>query len=128
MTLHSVPEAARLTGKSQRTLYKHIKSGTLSAQRYAGGSLKVDTAELIRVYGEIHDNNAENTNEGHAPSRQMQAEIDRLKEAIRERDRQNEFLIRQNDQLVRLLENQTGRGKSAFSTLTEALADRIRGK
>jgi len=64
MAIVSISEAARLTGKSRRTLQRHIGAGKLS--KVAGGD-KLDTSELIRVYGEFdgvslshvttHDNN-----------------------------------------------------------------------
>jgi len=128
MTLHSVNEAARLAGKSPRTLYKHVHAGTLSAQRSPGGALRIDTSELIRAYGEIHDPESQDATDGHSHSQQMQAEINRLEALLRERDQVNELLRQQNSQLVRLLEDQSGSKKTAFSTLTEALADRIRGR
>ena len=128
MTLHSVNEAARLAGKSPRTLYKHVHAGTLSAQRSPSGALRIDTSELIRAYGEIHEPDSQDATGGHSTVQQVQAENERLKALLHERDEVNQLLRQQNDQLVKLLEDQTGRGKSAFSTLTEALADRIRGR
>lgn len=49
MALVTVIEAADLTGKSRQTIYRHIKEGKLS--KTASG--KLDTAELLRVYGEL---------------------------------------------------------------------------
>ncbi|TXL06553.1 hypothetical protein BMR08_15355 [Methylococcaceae bacterium CS2] len=45
-------EASRLIGKSKQTLYRHVSSGRVS--RNSDGFL--DTAELIRVYGELKQN------------------------------------------------------------------------
>ena len=50
MALVSKSEAARLAGVSRTTIHRKIKDGQLSAT-----SGKVDTAELIRVFGEISD-------------------------------------------------------------------------
>ncbi len=47
MALITVIEAAVLVGKSTQTLYRHAKAGKLSKD----GEGKVDTAELLRVYG-----------------------------------------------------------------------------
>ncbi len=49
--LISVKEAARLTKKSEVTLYRHIKQGKLSRE----SSGKIQIAELIRVYGLLHE-------------------------------------------------------------------------
>lgn len=50
MAIVSISEAATLTGKNRSTLHRHIATGKLS--RVANGD-GVDTAELIRVYGEL---------------------------------------------------------------------------
>jgi predicted transcriptional regulator len=47
MAIVTITEASRLTGKSTATLHRHIKAGKLS--RTPEG--KLDTAELLRVYG-----------------------------------------------------------------------------
>ena len=53
MSIVSISEAARLTGKNRRTLQRHIKSGLLSATQQSDGQPGVQIVELIRVYGEI---------------------------------------------------------------------------
>ncbi|GFO76061.1 hypothetical protein BPLS_P3631 [Bathymodiolus platifrons methanotrophic gill symbiont] len=52
MALVTMTEASRLIGKSKQTLYRHVSSGRVS--RNSDGFL--DTAELIRVYGELKQN------------------------------------------------------------------------
>lgn len=50
----SIATASKLTGKSIPTLYRHIKSGKLSAHPGdRGQERKLDVSELIRVYGEF---------------------------------------------------------------------------
>nr|HIL74890.1 hypothetical protein [Rhodospirillales bacterium] len=49
MTLVTIPEASKLVGKSKQTLYRHVRMGMLSR----GADTLIDTAELIRVYGEL---------------------------------------------------------------------------
>jgi len=49
MSIVTVTKAIKLTGKSHATIYRHIKSGKLSKATDGG----IDTAELIRVYGEF---------------------------------------------------------------------------
>ena len=43
-------EAARLAGVTRQTIHRKVKSGDLSAIRG-----KIDTSELIRVFGSISD-------------------------------------------------------------------------
>lgn len=55
----SVSEAAKLTGKSVKTIYRHIDTGKLSSSQNDNGSKSIDTSELQRVYSELkiqHEN------------------------------------------------------------------------
>jgi len=49
----NLSQAAKLTGKNRTTIWRHINSGKLSAERDRDGLPFVDTSELIRVYGEL---------------------------------------------------------------------------
>lgn len=51
MALVSKSEAARLTGKSRTTIQTYVNKGELSAN----SGKKIDTSELIRVFGELVD-------------------------------------------------------------------------
>jgi DNA-binding transcriptional MerR regulator len=53
MSLLNISEAARVIGKSRQTLHKYLKNGTLSSVSDETGQRKVDTAELLRVFGEL---------------------------------------------------------------------------
>lgn len=54
MALVTISEAARLTGKARSTLHKYIKQGKLSTTTDSEtGTKKVDTSELLRVFGNI---------------------------------------------------------------------------
>lgn len=54
MAIVSVSEAARLVGKTRKTIQRHISIGKLSKVTGATGIQGIDTSELIRVYGEIN--------------------------------------------------------------------------
>jgi len=56
MAVVSITESVKLTGKSRQTIYRHIRTGKLS--KTGNG---IDTAELIRVYGEFVTPDTENT-------------------------------------------------------------------
>jgi len=49
----SVSEAAKLTGKSAKTIYRHIDIGKLSSSQNENGSKSIDISELQRVYGNL---------------------------------------------------------------------------
>ena len=53
MTILSVIEAAKAVGVGKATIYRRLKDGTLTASKRLDGSKGVDTAELIRVFGEL---------------------------------------------------------------------------
>jgi len=49
----SVAEAAKLTEKSVKTIYRHIDTGKLSSSQNDNGCKSIDISELQRVYGNI---------------------------------------------------------------------------
>lgn len=53
MPIVSISEAARLTGKSRRTLHRHIDAGRISRSHTQSGEQGLEISELIRVYGEL---------------------------------------------------------------------------
>jgi hypothetical protein len=55
MAIVTLTEASRLTGKSIRTIQRHVTTGKLSVACHDGDKKSIDTSELIRVYGEISD-------------------------------------------------------------------------
>ena len=59
----SLPQAVKMTGKSESTLRRDVKKGKVSAERDERGHLKFDPAELRRVYGELKStgDNAQST-------------------------------------------------------------------
>ena len=53
MALVSISEAARLAGKSRKTIHTYVTLGKVTKVTDAQGRPKIDTSELIRVFGEI---------------------------------------------------------------------------
>lgn len=49
----SISASARAVGKDRGTIQRYIKSGKLSATKNTAGNNEIDTAELIRVFGEL---------------------------------------------------------------------------
>jgi len=60
MPIVSISEAAELTGKTRRTIQRHVASGKLSRSVANNGHAGVDISELTRVYGQLtsHDKDA----------------------------------------------------------------------
>ena len=48
-----VVEAAALAGCSRQTIWRKLKAGTLSAAIGSDGGHRIDTAELLRVFGRL---------------------------------------------------------------------------
>lgn len=53
MSLVTISEASRLTGKSDKTIYRHISDGSLSVSQREDGTKVVETSELQRRYGDL---------------------------------------------------------------------------
>ena len=127
MSFVTITEAAELVNKSTQTLYRHIKSGKLS--RESSGLLQI--AELIRVYGELRQNenyqkvsiDTVSQSESVNVINLLQQQIDKLEKDLQdlkteslERERQG---MEREKRLMALLENQTSRDNTGglFSKL-----------
>jgi len=53
MALLTVTEAARLARRSRTSIYRDLERGRLDKVYTADGSLKIDSAELTRAYGDV---------------------------------------------------------------------------
>jgi len=62
MSIVSISEAARLTGKARSTIQAHIKTGKISKTTdHHTGNTGIETSELIRVFGKINIQNTTDT-------------------------------------------------------------------
>ncbi len=55
MAFVSVSQAATLVQRDRKTLYRDIATGRVSASKDASGRVKIDTSELLRVFGSFSD-------------------------------------------------------------------------
>jgi len=53
MAIVSISEAARLTGKSRKTIQRYVADGRISMSQHVAGEKGVDISELVRVFGEL---------------------------------------------------------------------------
>jgi hypothetical protein len=58
MALVSITEAARLVRRGRATLYRDIDKGRLSKTVLPDGGTAIETSELIRAYGSLHNGSA----------------------------------------------------------------------
>lgn len=121
MTQHSINEAALLVSRDRKTLYRAIKEGRLTATLSATGQKQVDTAELLRVFGELKpardkvDSRAtvttpqRETQDATAQLALLQAELRHARELLAEKDARIQAL----DRALLLLEDRS-REKKRF--------------
>lgn len=102
----SISEAARLTGKSRKTLHTYISNGKLTKVTDTQGKPKIDTSELIRVFGELNPPKETVTSQCNfsqkvTPStvtihdteiERLKQEVSFLKELLIEKDKRNDDL------------------------------------
>ena len=53
MALLTISAAARAAGKDRGTIKRYIKQGMLSVTTDVAGNTRIDTSELMRVFGEL---------------------------------------------------------------------------
>jgi hypothetical protein len=97
MTELSISQAARAAGKTRATLYKYIKSGSLSVRTSPAGKKVIDSSELIRVFGELKtDGNkriaVDNIIQEYTPKKEP------------ENNNQNIHIMNENEHLKKLLQ------------------------
>lgn len=101
----SVAEAARLTGKSAKTIYRHIDTGKVSSSQNDNGSKSIDISELQRVYGSIKIKN-ENV---------IDSQLTELEN--KNNDQLTQFLQQENEMLKKLLDEK----EDHISSLKQAM-------
>jgi hypothetical protein len=121
----TVTEAARLAGLGRQQLYRgYISTGKISVERDHNGRPRIDTAEILRVFGEIRGI-PEATQNGHAENgekRHMDGElqaileakdevISELRERLREAGEREEWLRHQLERAQALLTDQRQRSR-----------------
>lgn len=72
----NISQAAKASGKSRSTIQRHIKSGKLSVSRDTAGNIEIDTAELLRVFGELKQNTTASQHVSDAPESGRKQQLD----------------------------------------------------
>lgn len=105
MSKVSVSEAAKLSGKSIKTIYRHIDTGKLSSSQNENGVKLIDISELQRVYGNLKLKN-ENL---------IDSQLSDLKN---QNDNQTRLLLQQENELLKKLLNEK---ESHINSLKQAM-------
>jgi predicted site-specific integrase-resolvase len=106
MAIVSISEAARLTGKSRKTIQRYVAEGRISMSHPDAGTKGIDISELARVFGTLSQQaNAmshASMSQSDAPDvAALQATIDGLKAVVQAKDETIDSLR----QAMRLLEH-----------------------
>jgi len=102
MTQVNITEAAKLTGKSRTTLYRYIDQGKLTA---VDGN--IDTSELIRVFGEIREQDSTASSERSKEHNVTPQTDPLLQQLLAEKDKRIEEVTKDRDHWRDLAEEQT---------------------
>jgi len=106
MAWHKVRQAQKLTGKARSSLYRDMSSGRLSYRTDVDGGRSIDTSELIRVYGELRQEETVSRDaEGHGNETYNQAMSELIREIKSLRDEVSG--LRNELQEVRRIEDKT---------------------
>lgn len=125
----NISEAARTWGKSRQTIYTYLDDGRLTASQDNEGNPIIDTAEMIRVFGEPKSKTTK-TGKDKVDTEVIElrqlVEIERLKRSHSEEINQRlEFSIKELQETVRNLRDQNERQgeqlKTALDTVSKSL-------
>jgi hypothetical protein len=110
----SIEQAVKLSGKSRSTISRYLKSGKLSKTEQG-----IDTAELLRVFGELKhsDDTAKAKSVDVSISEREQwlmMQVDQLQKDLRELKQES---LEREKRLMALLEHQTSRDGGLFGRL-----------
>jgi hypothetical protein len=133
MPKHSVSEAARLAGVSRSHFYKKfIKTGLISVERDKEDKPIIDTAEIMRVCGELKGKNTENvsggqpdTHEIHSQNTALQTEIKLLREQLAAAADREKWYQDQLTSTTRLLEHKQS---DNTDTTTAVQIEKLKGE
>jgi hypothetical protein len=104
-----IAKAARAVGKSRGTLYKYIKEGKLTCDATEKGHKVIDSAELLRVFGELETDGSKKQVDTivrkNAPSDRSEIE-QLLRDRIRDLEKQVEGSRERESELLTVIKQQ----------------------
>ena len=122
---HTIQEAMKLTGKGRMTLYRHMDTGKLVYRFGLDERRYIDTAELIRVYGElkavVHQGVSKKAKPSDTPSDLLIQLIQEVKKLKEENRKQSEELAQIRKQLEERPLLEAPREAPAPATVSEVI-------
>lgn len=114
----NISEAARLAGITRQYLHKkYIKTGTITVEKDYAGNPQIDTTEILRVFGKLHDasgDSNQSVNSYHemtaindSKNTALQAEIQVLREQLNAAVEREKWMQGKVDQLADQLASTT---------------------
>lgn len=133
---YTVIQAAKITGKSRQTIYRHIESKPISVTQDDDGNQLIDASELIRVYGDslnfdaLNEKAEENetitkqpnvtpVEQVVTPSNDTQIEVVELNAKVEALKSQLQAKEDENDFIKKLLEEEKAERKAANNLLED---------
>lgn len=133
---YTVIQAAKITGKSRQTIYRHIESKPISVTQDDDGNQLIDASELIRVYGDslnfdaLNEKAEENetvtkqpnvtpVEQVVTPSNDTQIELVELNAKVEALKSQLQAKEDENDFIKKLLEEEKAERKAANNLLED---------
>ena len=116
MALVTITEASKLTQKNRTTLYRYIKEGKLSKTTDDKGKDKLDTSELLRVFGSLHATNnttLHNIEKQHDATQNNVAQTTELQQKIQQLEQQ----LLNKDELLKAKDDHISSLKQALMLL-----------
>lgn len=100
MAKNTISESVGLTGLSESTLRRDVKSGKVSSEKDGKGRRTIDTAELVRVYGITPPNNSQQAHDDGRVIALLEARIIDLQAQLRLANERESNLTRLADRLT----------------------------
>lgn len=129
MSVVSVIEASKLTGKSVPTIYRHIKNGKLSRNGVDG----IDTSELLRVYGQFKSDNQQSGSDDYqhigGDNRELsflKREIEILKDEVEMLKKDKSDSREREERLFRIIEARLPAPQPAAETMADGLIGKLK--
>ena len=114
---HSISQAAKLANVARTTLYDAIRSGKIATETDGRGRKLIDTAELLRVFGELHADGLPHnetlqprtlpTTPTHTPTAVLEEKIKGLEALLAARDAELSAYREREQRLMQLLGSPT---------------------
>ena len=136
MPLLNISEASKVVKKSRATLHKYINNGRLSIVIGDDGQKKIDTSELLRVFGELVSPGDTVTVQNEQPFTgvtvdSLKAQIALLQEELRNAHDREKVALEREEKLMSMLEQHTLALPAAVAAITPkpmSLWERIFGR